>query len=161
MTLRFALVALALASSAGCASTIPNTTVDDTPENREVVAFVEQYRRAVEERDVRRLLEMASPLYLDDNGTPGGADDLDFDSLRAKLSAWRDRVMDVRYEIKYRRVTYDQAKIFVEFRYTASFRVATPGGSERWSRRLGDHRLILTREDERAEEEGFHILSGM
>lgn len=156
-------LALAVVVS-GCAAHIPNTTVEDTAENREVVAFVERYRRAVEARDVRALLEMASPRYLDDNGTPGGDDDLDFDSLREKLSAWRDRVLDVRYEIKYRRVTYDQDKIFVEFRYTASFRVATPDGSERWARRLGDHRLVLTRElgEEGSAGDGrFLILAGM
>ncbi len=160
MSYRFLWLALGVSA---CAAQIPNTTVEDTPENREVVAFVERYRRAVEARDVRALLEMASPRYLDDNGTPGGDDDLDYDGLREKLSAWRDRVLDVRYEIKYRRVTYDRDKIFVEFRYTASFRVATPDGSERWARRLGDHRLILTPERDQEGESGggFLILSGM
>jgi len=139
---------------------IPNTTVDDTAENREVVEFVEEYRHAVEDRNVRRLLELASPRYLDDNGTPAGEDDLDFDTLREKLAIWSDRVTDVRYEIKYRRVSYDQSRIFVEFRYTASFRVET-GENERWARRLGDHRLILTREEGEAPEGELRILAGM
>ncbi len=151
---------LLLVISSGCAGTIPNTTVEDTSENREIVAFMEEYRRAVESRNVRRLLEMASPRYLDDLGTPGGDDDLDFDSLREKLSRWRDRVVDVRYEIKYNRVTFDQRRIFVEFRYTASFLLTTADGDERWSRRLGDHRLILTR-DEESDEGTLQILSGM
>ena len=90
----------------------------------------------------------------------GGDDDLDFDSLREKLSRWRDRVVDVRYEIKYNRVTFDQRRIFVEFRYTASFLLTTADGDERWSRRLGDHRLILTR-DEESDEGTLQILSGM
>ncbi|MCB9599837.1 MAG: hypothetical protein H6721_10600 [Sandaracinus sp.] len=145
----------------GCSSMIPNTTVEDTSENREVVSFVEEYRHAVEERNVRRLLELASPRYLDDNGTPGGEDDLDFDTLREKLSLWSNRVTDVRYEIKYRRVSYDTTRIFVEFRYTASFRVATGDGGERWARRLGDHRLILTREEGEAPEGELRILAGM
>jgi len=135
---------------------IPNTDVEDTAENRRVVEFMESYRHAVEERDVRALLEMASPAYLDDNGTPIGDDDLDFDLLREKLSGWRDRVLDVRYEIKYRRVTYDQSRVYVEFRYHANFRVATATGEERWARRIGDHRLVLRQEDDR-----FLILSGM
>ena len=162
MTTRLSSLAafLLLAVSSGCAGTIPNTTVEDTAENREIVAFMEEYRRAVESRNVRRLLEMASPRYLDDLGTPGGGDDLDFDSLREKLSRWRDRVVDVRYEIKYNRVTFDQRRIFVEFRYTASFLLTTVDGDERWSRRLGDHRLILTR-DEESDEGTLQILSGM
>lgn len=159
MTARLLLLVLG-GSLVGCAATIPNTTVEDTAENREVVEFVEKYRRAVEARNVRRLLEMASPRYLDDLGTPGGDDDLDYDGLREKLSRWRDRVVDVRYEIKYNRVTYDQRRIFVEFRYTASFLLTTGSGDERWSRRLGDHRLILTRNED-SEEANLLILSGM
>ncbi len=101
---------------------------------------------------------MASPRYLDDVGSILGDDDLDFDTLREKLSAWRNRVVDVRYEIKYRRVTWDDAKIFVEFRYTASFRVRDNDGEERWARRLGDHRLILSVDED---QEDFQIVSGM
>ncbi|MCU0673496.1 MAG: hypothetical protein MUE69_11955 [Myxococcota bacterium] len=154
------LVTASFALLVGCARMIPNTTVEDTAENREIVEFVEQYRHAVEDRNVRRLLELASPRYLDDNGTPNGEDDLDFDTLREKLAIWSDRVTDVRYEIKYRRVSYDQSRIFVEFRYTASFRVET-GENERWARRLGDHRLILTREEGEAPEGELRILAGM
>ncbi len=148
-------------AAVGCAGTIPNTTVDDTPENRDVVQFMESYRHAVEERNVTELLALASPLYLDDRGTISTDDDLDFDGLREKLSSWRDRVIDVRYEIKYRRVTYDEPRIFVEFRYTASFRVADPEGEEHWERRLQDHRLVLSRREEAEEGAEFEILSGM
>lgn len=164
MNRRFLLAAALLVPTlVGCGATIPNTTVEDTPENREVVQFVEEYRRAVEDRDVGQLLQLASARYLDDNGTITGSDDLDYDSLREKLSGWRDRVLDVRYEIKYRRVSYDQSRIYVEFRYTASFRVTTPDGEDRWARRLGDHRLVLTREEPEAEGDTgpLRILAGM
>ena len=159
-TLPLALVLFALAQ--GCVRNIPNTSVEDTPENREIVEFLEEYRHAVEARDVAKLLEMASPRYLDDVGTIGTADDLDYDSLREKLARWRERVHDCRYEIKYRRVTQDQSRIYVEFRYHASVLVTTPGGEERWMRRLADHRLILTRNTEPDDEDpDLRILSGM
>lgn len=141
----------------GCVGVIPNTTVDDTPENRDVVAFLEEYRNAVQGRNVRRLLDLASPSYLDDNGTPGGEDDLDYDALRERLSSWRDRVLDVRYDIKYRRVTWEDHRVFIEYRYTASFQVSTADGEGHWSRRLGDNRIVLSRE----EDARFKILSGM
>lgn len=157
---RYLLVAslfLASTSAVGCAGVIPNTSVDDTPENRDVVEFLEEYRRAVEGRNVRRLLDLASASYLDDNGTPRGEDDLDYDALRDKLSRWRDRVLDVRYDIKYRRVTWEEHRVFVEYRYSASFRVSTADGEDHWSRRLGENRIVLSRE----EDERFKILSGM
>ncbi len=148
-----------LAPLSGCArDVIPNTDVEDTAENREVIQFVETYRRAVEGRDVASMIEMASPRYFDDNGTPTGGDDLDYDGLREKLTAWREQVLDVRYEMRYRRVTFveDTDRVLVDYTYTGSFRVDTPEG-ERWSRRLADNRLVLMQTDEGE----FRILSGM
>lgn len=155
----FLLICLPAFAATGCMTMIPNTSVEDTPENRDVVSFLEEYRHAVEERNIHRLLDLASPLYLDDNGTPSGADDLDHDSLRERLATWRDRVLDVRYDIRYRRVTWEESQVFVEYRYTASFRVAGADGEDHWARRLGDNRIVLDRDDEA--EHRFHILSGM
>ncbi len=151
-------IAVFSALGTGCAGQIPNTTVSDTPENRRVVEFMETYRRAVEERDVGALMAMAHERYLDDNGTPDGRDDLDFDTLREKLTNWRERVRDVRYEIKYHRVSYQRERVYVEFRYTASFRIAREEGEEQWSRRLADHRVVLQRIEQSDE---FRVLSGM
>jgi hypothetical protein len=143
-------------ASFGCArDTIPNTDVPDTSENRDVLGFCERYREAVEERDVGGLLGLASPRYFDDNGTPGATDDVDYETLGDKLSAWREQLLDVRYEIRYRRVTFARDRILVDYRYTANFRVST-GDGDRWARRLADNRLTLVRE---ADE--YRILSGM
>src|SRR5688572_16175988 len=67
--MRFALT-LALALGAlSCASTnIPNTDVHDTDENRKVISFCEEYRRAVEQKKVGFLLELADPAYYEDGG---------------------------------------------------------------------------------------------
>src|SRR4051812_10166127 len=64
-----ALFAIWVAGASGCATTqIPNTRVEDTEENREILEFVEQYRKAVESRDSVTLLKMASEYYFDDMG---------------------------------------------------------------------------------------------
>ena len=108
----------------GCKKNIPNTTVEDNPGNRAIITFMENYRRAVEERDVGALLTMAHPQYLDDNGTPTGDDDIDYRALRTKLASWRERVTDVRYEIKYRTVGADRDRRTGEERDRASVRSA-------------------------------------
>jgi len=144
--------------SVGCArDAIPNTDVEDTAENREVVEFVELYRDALNERDVSALLGLASNEYFDDNGTPGADDDLDYGMLQEKLAQWRDALLDVSYDIRYRRVTFTESnRILVDYTYSGRFRLATPEG-DRWARRLADNRLVLVRN---AEGE-FRILSGM
>lgn len=151
---------VAVGLGGGCSAThIPNTTVEDNAANRDVITFVEEYRRAVESRNVQRLLELASERYYDDGGTPIGDDDIDHDGLRTHLAAWGDALIDCRYEIRYRDVEYRQdQRIYVTYRYTGSFRVTDADGEERWQRRVGDNRLVLVREESAA---GFRILSGM
>lgn len=140
----------------GCgASKIPNTDVDDNSFNRKVIEFVEQYRKAVEKRDVGSLLHLASSAYLDDNGSPSGHDDIDYEGLKSKLAKWQQSVTDVRYEIRYRRVSTTAREVFVDYTYTASFRLKTADNG-RWARRLADNRLVLTRSGET-----FRIVSGM
>lgn len=130
----------------GCTRMIPNTTVPDTSENREVLAVMERYRHAVEERSVSTLLALADPLYLDEVGTPTGADDLDHGALAPRLQAWQSRVVEIRFEIRYHRVRIEENRVTVEYRYTASFKMAGAEGTEpRWSRRVADARAVLNR----------------
>lgn len=143
--------------ASGCEPTlIPNTRVEDTGENREVVDFIERYRQAVEGRNVAALLAMASLNYFDDMGTPGGDDDIDFEGLEVGLHRMREEVIGARYQISYRAVTYvpDQ-RVLVDLLYTGWFRVNTAEGPQ-WKRRLEPHRIVLAREDH-----GYKIMSGM
>ena len=153
-----AVLCLSLGAAAGCDKDIPNTTVKDTPENRAVITFMENYRNAVESRDVGALLAMAHPQYLDDNGTPSGDDDLDYRALKRKLATWRERVTDVRYEIKYRTITREMDRVLIAYRYSASFRIAYDEEDQRWSRRIGENRLVLLYDNI---QNRYYVLSGM
>ncbi len=139
----FALVTLA---SACAGEVIPNTDVPDTVENREAIEFVERYRHAVEHRNVGEVLALVSPRFFDDNGTITTGDDRDFDRLREQLMIIAERLLDVRYEMRYRRVTLRPDRIFVDYTYTSSFKIATPQG-DRWETRLRDNRIELVREE--------------
>jgi hypothetical protein len=154
---RLALVAFVVLTAAACEpDLIANTRVEDTAANREVLAFVEKYRQAVEARDVGALLAMTSQNYFDDMGTPAGDDDIDFDGLKAGLTRIREEVLGTRYQISYRSVTYaaDQ-RVLVDVLYTGWFRVTTTKGPQ-WKRHLEPHRLVLA-----LEESHFKIISGM
>lgn len=145
-----------LAMAVGCAgSRIPNTDIEDTGENRDVVNFVERYRVAVEQRNVPTLLSLVSERYFDDNGTPRGEDDLSYQGLQEELGRWSEAVKDVRYDIRYRRITFEGDKIYVDFTFAGNFQIATLDG-DRWSRRMSDNRLTLTTEDGH-----FKIVSGL
>jgi hypothetical protein len=154
-----ALSLLALASApltSGCnGELIPNTDVPDTAENREAIEFVEQYRHAVEARNVAAVLSLVSERFYDDNGTITTGDDRDFERLAQQLGVVAGRILDIRYEMRYRRVTHRPDRVYVDYTYTSSFKIATPGG-DRWETRLRDNRIELVREPD-----GLRIVSGI
>src|SRR5678810_1017708 len=97
---------LAAALACGCGTSyIPNTDVEDTSDNRKVIQFCEDYRHAVEDRNIARLLKMASQRYHEDGGNTNGEDDIDYDGLKDYLTSTFMQTTQIRYEIRYRRVT--------------------------------------------------------
>jgi hypothetical protein len=148
---------LLLALSACTRDVIPNTDVEDTPETRDVVQFVEKYRQAVVDRDVNKLVLLASKDYYDDMGTPQGDDDVDLEGLHERLNeTFRAELLAVHYDIRYREVTFLPTKVLVDYTYIGRFRLNSPEGS-RWERRLADNRMVLGRKKDGS----YAIMSGM
>ncbi len=145
------------ALSAGCTTHyIPNTDVEDTDDNRRIIDFCEQYRHAVESRNVPMLLKLADPRYYEDGGNADSSDDLDYAGLREYLEDEFKQTRAIRYEMHYRRVTEGRKKsLFVDYTYTASYKIPSPTG-ELWRRRVADNRLEIVPMGET-----FRILAGM
>jgi hypothetical protein len=147
-----------LALAACSHDTIPNTDVEDSPEARDVIAFVEKYRAAVIERDVGKLVSLASRDYFDDMGTPQGDDDMDISALEKRLkTTFGPDLVSVHYDIKYRDVVFLPTKVLVDYTYIGRFRVASADGEPRWERRLADNRMVLSRRGDG----DYQIMSGM
>ncbi|EYF08965.1 nuclear transport factor 2 family protein [Chondromyces apiculatus] len=147
---------LASAALGGCSTHyIPNTDVEDSEDNRKIVAFCEKYRRAVETKNIGGLLQLASPQYYEDGGNTDAADDLDYEGLRGYLSGKFQDARSIRYEIRYRRVTMAEDVVFVDYTFSASYRIPGPKGDE-WRHKVDDNRLELVpyRDD-------FRIIAGM
>jgi hypothetical protein len=146
----------ALTAAACSANLIPNTDVEDTEHNRRIIQFCEDYRRAVEKRNIGLLLQMAHPSYYEDGGNIDASDDLDYAGLEEYLRGQFVETRAIRYEIRYRRVGEGRKNsIYVDYTYSASFKIPTDEG-EIWQRKVADNRLELIPEDD-----SFRILSGM
>ncbi|MGF1469733.1 MAG: hypothetical protein ACFCGT_26715 [Sandaracinaceae bacterium] len=145
-----------LTATAGCSpKLIAPHDVEDTADNRQVIRFLERYRLAMESRNIPALLALVSPRYFDTNGTLRTEDDRDFDLLRQELTTLGERLLDVYYTMRYRRITYELDRILVDVTYTARFKLATPEG-DRWTRRADENRFVLV-----TEEGELRIVSGM
>jgi hypothetical protein len=143
LRLLFSAVLALAAPIAGCVTHyIPNTDVDDTEENRKLIKFCERYRHAVELKDVATLLRMAAPNYYEDGGNVDAADDLDYAGLKAYLTSKYQDAVAIRYEIRYRRVVKENDMVFVDYTYSASYRIPGSKGEE-WRRKVEDNRLEL------------------
>jgi hypothetical protein len=153
-----ATLALCLAL-AGCTTHyIPNTDVEDTKDNREVIAFCEKYRKAVEHRDVPLILSMASPKYYEDGGNVDASDDMDYEGLRQYMFNEFKKAKAIRYEIRYRRVlrSKETGRSYVDYTYSASYKVPGVDDKDLWHRTVSENRLELVRAGET-----FKIVAGM
>jgi len=165
----------------GCATHyIANTDVEDTDDNKKVITFCERYRHAVELKDVGELLKLASKEYYEDGGNVDASDDLDYAGLQEWLTQRFDNARAIRYEIRYRRVvrqaipprddeggTNGPAKnetgsdpaelIYVDYTYSASYRIPAAQGGDEWRRRVEDNRLEILRYADNS----YRIIAGM
>lgn len=150
------LIAIALGALACTKARIPNTDVEDTGENRDVIFFCERYRKDIEERNVSDLLKMISPAYFDTGGKTKSGEEADFEAVREFLTGDYLKTGGIRYEIRYRRVTFtEQNHILVDYTYAAAWKI--PGAKvDEWHHRVADNRLDLVRDGE-----SFKILKGM
>lgn len=152
---RFAVIAALLLL--GCSKDyIPNTDLEDTEENRKLVEFCEEYRRAVELRNVPLLMQLAHKRYYEDGGNIDTSDDMDRAGLQEYLHTQFKEAKAVRYEIRYRRVTRGRkGEFFVDYTYSASYKIPTDKG-DMWRRTVADNRLELVPNGE-----SYLILAGM
>ncbi len=141
--MKLALLVVVLGGAcAGGMRYIPGTKVEDTDENRRIVAAVEQYRQAMERRDAGALLAMASKSYWEDGGTPTGADDYGWDGLREVLNTRFQRAEGVRYNMRYMGIRRERNRAYVEVLIEANYTISTASGPQREEMR-DQNQLVL------------------
>src|SRR5262249_51468336 len=134
---RSALALFAIFAVFACSKAyIPNTDVEDTSVNRKVVAYCEQYRHAMEDKDVGQLLKAMSPGYFDDRANIS----TDYDQVRDFLTGDFLKTSAIRYEIRYRRVTFTETNhVYVDYTFAAAWKL--PGVKvDEWHHKVADNR---------------------
>jgi hypothetical protein len=145
------------ATITGCAhqKMVPGTQVQDTEDNRAVLAVIEQYRQRLTEKNVEGLLLLASDRYFEDSGTPSAVDDYGYDGLKFVLANRLTRLRSIRYDIQYRGAKVEGNRAEVEAFLSGAFELI--GESRESYRRIGDHhRFVLERVGDK-----WRFISGM
>ncbi len=141
----------------GCSKQlIPNTDVEATTENLDVVKFCERYRHAMEDKNVAELLTLMSPTYFEDGGNTKHEDDADYDKIREFLTGDFLKTTGLRYEIRYRKITFTEKQhVWVDYTFDSAWKL--PGlKQDEFHHQIADNRLDLIKDGDT-----FKIVGGM
>ncbi|MBM4372837.1 MAG: nuclear transport factor 2 family protein [Deltaproteobacteria bacterium] len=149
MTRSAPLLACACALAACGPHYVEGTKIEDNPTNRSILAVVEAYRLAVEQKDVDVLAQLVSEQYFEGAGTTGTAED-DY-GLKAVLTRvlpmLQENIKEVFYTITVERIELMGQSANVHLEYEIKFHYVE-GDLDGWSTKKDKHRLDLVWEDE-------------
>lgn len=144
---RWLLCCFLLLSVLGCKPKVfPGTKIPDNSDNREVVEVISKYQKAMEDRDLELLLDMATPDYYEDRGTLDKSDDYGLAELKSTLSQRFSSIQQLRYTVKVKDIKIDGDEAFVDFHYQMLFQFKI-GDIARWEQAEDDGQLSLRKID--------------
>ena len=125
-------LAVLLAVAAACApKLLPGTDVKETRETRAIYDVIQQWVKAMNERNAAGVLAVVAPDYYDDAGTPDPSDDLDRQKLEKSVAEDLAKVEGSRLAVTIRRIDVDSgaATATAELYYDSYYRVQTASGA--------------------------------
>ncbi len=153
-------VALGLSALQGCKpNLLPNTNVRATRENRVIVDFVNQYKKAVESRSADAVMALVAADYFDAGGNNDPADDVNRDQLEKKLRDSMAKVKELTLKIIVQNIERNDDMVNVVYYFSENALVQFPSG-EKWTAMSDVNRMVL-RLKGRSLADGFEIVSGL
>lgn len=136
---------------------IEGTQIEATDLNMEIYQVIQQYRRAMEERDVVALNAVISREYFDNQATTDtNQDDYGYDKLKEQMMpVLRDNIKKVRMDLRLMEIGVQGERAHASFEYVARF-LFTEGGKDGWITKNDFNRLELVKEDG-----NWRIISGL
>ncbi|MCP4500346.1 MAG: hypothetical protein GY822_10340 [Deltaproteobacteria bacterium] len=164
MTLRslFILSLLLALAPLGCKpDLLPGTSLEDSEENRSVVEFMNEYKRAVESRSAEGVLKLVAPDYYEDMGTVSQEDDYGLEKLKRDLQTNFDATREIRLDVIVQNVEVhdDAGLLVVDYRYLQRALLGLPAG-DKWVTHSDVNQVVLRKKGELLDE-GFVIIAGL
>jgi hypothetical protein len=103
---------------------IPGTDLKDTGSNRALLEMLDEYRRAVEDKNVEGIVRLLDESFADDGGTADMSDDMDYANARQKLEERFSRVNNIRLQMNYRKMERFKSQpdvYLISYNYMLSF----------------------------------------
>ena len=133
---------------AGCTpKLVPGTEIKDTPDARQILDLIGNYRVSLEARNVEGVLKLVSGSFFENSGTPEAGDDYDRAGLEQKLRAWANKTNAVRATIEVKDILVNGDTAHVRYFFDVSFQIPGPDNSLQWKRETDTKELVVKRED--------------
>ena len=133
---------------AGCLpKLIPGTEIKDTPDSREILDVIGNYKASLEARNVDGILKTVAKTFFETSGTPEGNDDYDYAGLEAKLRGWEKKTKAVRAAIEVKDIFVDTDDAHVRYFFDVSFQIPGPDNTQQWKRETDTKEMVLKRLD--------------
>jgi hypothetical protein len=163
ITKNAALLFLSIFMLAGCKpKLLPSTNVPATRENKKIVAFLEQYKSAIEKRSVEAVMELVAKDFKDSVGSTGQPEDyLDFLKLKERLDALLPLIKDIRLSMFVQHIRKIEKDIYeVVFYFNKYILTDVPAG-EKWISIKEVSRMILRQRHDKDSPYEFEIMQGI
>ena len=98
--------------------------MDNTESNRALLKMLDDYRRAVEEKNVEGIMRLLDESFSDDGGTADMSDDMEYANARKKLEERFSRINNVRMQLNFRKMEHSPSQpnvYLVSYSYMLSF----------------------------------------
>lgn len=127
----------------GCApKLIPNTTIRDTEDNRQILEVIRKYKNAFEAQDAQAIAALASPRYLDSR------DNVSYDTLVNDLAEDFEKVKQVQLDIAVKRIEIERDIATVDYFFSSNVLIRGEG-EDQWRTQTDDKRMTLVRDGDR------------
>lgn len=134
----------AFATTACAHSKIPNTNIDDTDENREILSIVDAYHSAIENRDADAVLALVSDEFYEDNGNTDRDDDYGKSQLADSLRSEFEKTEQFQLGLKVDGIVVDEDRAEAFVQYNLRARTEYPSG-KKWKTSSDRARMTLVR----------------
>jgi hypothetical protein len=140
---------------------LPSTNVSPTRENKRIVKFLEQYKTALEKRNVEAIMEMVAKDYNDNMGSEDPSLQVDYLGLKEKLEKAMPRVQDLRLGIFVQHIAkQDKDKYEIVFYFNRHALIDIPSG-EKWASTKEVCRMVIRKRSHKESPYEFEILQGL
>lgn len=120
--------------------------VPDTPDHRQLIAVMEKFQQAYEQKDVEGIVQLASRDFFDTCGTADTADDYDLEGLRRHFTEHFQKLEKPALTITLKEVKIENDQATIDYHFLARYQMKLPSG-DRWQVTDDLQRMKLVREN--------------